>query len=401
MAGVTAPHLPGGKLRWALPPRDPGEEHRASTPLELLFDLCFVVAVGQAAARLHHAVGEGHVGSGLVGYTSVFFAIWWAWMNFSWFASAYDQDDVLYRLLTLVQMSGVLVLATGVDAAFEEKDFTRVTVGYVVMRVAMVVQWLRAARGDPARRMVALRYAGGLALVQVGWIARLALPPHAAEVAFVVLALAELAVPLLAERAGPMTPWHPDHIAERYGEFTLIVLGESVLATMLAAKALPVSWPTTGAGVGSLLLLFSIWWAYFDPPGNVQMALNEHTTWLWGYGHLPIFAAVAALGAGLSVAAEVLHHASHLSDAGAAYAVAVPVSVFFLVLTELHSRIAEGFTLRLRSWLKALGILVVAALAWWWPLAWVVLLMGLYEAVGLADHTIAGRRAAARLADQK
>src|SRR4051812_16430551 len=121
MAQASSDRLGSGALRWALPPRDPGEEHRASTPLELLFDLCFVVAVGQAAARLHHSVGEAHVGHGLLGYVTVFFAIWWAWMNFSWFASAYDQDDVLYRLLTLVQMSGVLVLATGVDAAFEKQ----------------------------------------------------------------------------------------------------------------------------------------------------------------------------------------------------------------------------------------------------------------------------------------
>jgi low temperature requirement protein LtrA len=398
MVRVSAQNLRRAGLRWPLAPRDPGEEHRASTPLELLFDLCFVVAVGQAAARLHHAIGEAHVLHGLIGYLMVFFAIWWAWMNFSWFASAYDQDDVLYRLLTLVQMAGVLVLATGIDAAFEDKDFTRVTVGYVIMRVPMIVQWLRAAEGDPPRRAIARRYAAGLAICQVGWVARLALPERAAEVAFAALVLAELAVPMWAERAGPMTPWHPEHIAERYGEFTLIVLGESVLATMVAAKELSLSWSTVGAGVGALLLLFSVWWAYFDPPGRTQMSLDETTSWLWGYGHLPIFAAVAGLGAGLSVAAEVLGHESRLSAAGAAYAVAVPVSAYLLVLTELHTRIAEGFALRLRSWVKAVGVLAVAALAWWLPLSVVVLLMGAYQAISLADHTFAGRRAAARLA---
>jgi low temperature requirement protein LtrA len=385
-------------LRWPLPPRDPGEEHRASTPLELLFDLCFVVAVGQAAARLHHAVGAAHVAHGLVGYLSVFFAIWWAWMNFSWFASAYDQDDVLYRLLTLVQMSGVLVLATGVDAAFEQEDFTRVTVGYVIMRVPMILQWFRAAAGDPVRRTVALRYAFGLILTQLGWVTRLALPHSLAVASFLVLVAVEVSVPLWAERGGPMTPWHPEHIAERYGEFTLIVLGESVLATMVAAKTLPVSWTTAAAGVGGMLLLFSIWWSYFDPPGSTQMRLTEETTWLWGYGHLPIFAAVAALGAGLSVAAEELAHEAHLSAMGAAYAVAVPVCVYSLVLTLLHSHIAEGFTLRARSTAKALGALVVAALAGWLPLWLVLLLLGLYQGVGLVDHTIAGRRAEGRLA---
>jgi low temperature requirement protein LtrA len=82
--------------------RSSTEEHRASTPLELLFDLCFVVAVAQAAGQLHHALADGHVAHGVTGYAMVFFAIWWAWMNFTWFASAYDTDDVLYRVATLV-----------------------------------------------------------------------------------------------------------------------------------------------------------------------------------------------------------------------------------------------------------------------------------------------------------
>ena len=100
------------------------EEHRVATPLELLFDLSFVVAVVAAAAELHHALADGHVGDGARRPTCmVFFAIWWAWMNFTWFASAYDTDDVPYRLLTLVQMAGVLVLAAGVPRAFEHGDF--------------------------------------------------------------------------------------------------------------------------------------------------------------------------------------------------------------------------------------------------------------------------------------
>src|SRR5690242_4679178 len=80
--------------------RDRDEEHRASTPLELFFDLCFVVAVAQAGGRLVHAIADGHAAHGVAGYLMVFFAIWWAWMNFSWFASAYDTDDVPYRITT-------------------------------------------------------------------------------------------------------------------------------------------------------------------------------------------------------------------------------------------------------------------------------------------------------------
>ncbi len=208
--------------------------------------------------------------------------------------------------------------------------------------------------------------------------------------------VAEVTVPILAERAGPMTPWHPEHIAERYGEFTLIVLGESVLATMVAAKANELSWSTAGAGVGAMLLLFGVWWAYFDTPGGGRMVLNERTTWLWGYGHLPIFASVAALGAGLSVAAEVMVHEGHLSAPGAAFAVAVPLAVFSATLTELQARVSEGFSLRARSTAKGLGVLAVAALSWWVSLPVTILAMGLYFGLALADSAVAGDRAARR-----
>lgn len=99
--------------------RDIHEQHRVATPLELLFDLTFVVAVALAAAQLHHAEASHHVGQALPGYLVAFFAIWWAWMNYTWFASAYDNDDAIYRVFTLMQMGGVLVFATGVPGLFE------------------------------------------------------------------------------------------------------------------------------------------------------------------------------------------------------------------------------------------------------------------------------------------
>ena len=111
--------------------------------------------------RLHHDLAHDHL-SGIAGYAMVFFAIWWAWVNYTWFASAYDTDDIVFRLLTFVVMTGVLVLAAGVPrAAGEEHDFWLVVAGYVIMRVAMIPLWLRVAREHPAGRRTALRYAGG------------------------------------------------------------------------------------------------------------------------------------------------------------------------------------------------------------------------------------------------
>lgn len=170
--------MTGGLRPWYRPmtARDRGEEHRAATPLELFFDLCFVVAVAQAATNLHHDLAEDHVGHAVRSYLMVFFAIWWAWMNFTWFASAYDTDDDVYRVTTLVQIAGALILAAGVPRAFTEGDFATITYGYVVMRLALVTQWLRAAAGDPGHRAADVRYAVGVTVVQVGWLVRLLLP---------------------------------------------------------------------------------------------------------------------------------------------------------------------------------------------------------------------------------
>jgi low temperature requirement protein LtrA len=318
--------------------RRPDEHHRAATPLELLFDLCFVVAVAQAAAGLHHAVSENHVGAGLFGYLTVFFAIWWAWMNFTWFATAFDSDDVPYRLTTLVQIAGGLVLAAGVSPALERTDFTIITVGYVIMRLAMVTQWLRAARSDPEHRAVALAYAVGITVAQLGWIARLALPAGLLVPSFFVLVAAELAVPALAERRGQPV-WHAEHIAERYGLFTLIVLGESVLAASLAFEAAftrtdhPL--PLITLGAAGLVILFSMWWIYFEQPAHERLT-SLKASLRWGYGHYVVFAAAAATGAGLAVAVDYDLHVAHVGALPAALATTVPVAVFVLVVWLLH-----------------------------------------------------------------
>src|ERR671919_2555388 len=123
--------------------RDPDEQHRAATPLELLFDLTFVVAFGIAADQLAHYLAEDHIRTSLLSFVFVAFGISWAWINFSWFASAYDTDDWVFRLLTLIQMLGVLIFALGLPDMFASLDHgdtvdNRVMVGgYVVMRLAL------------------------------------------------------------------------------------------------------------------------------------------------------------------------------------------------------------------------------------------------------------------------
>src|ERR1700710_509486 len=126
--------------------RDPHEAHRVATPLELLFDLTFATAFSFASSQLAHALAEGHTTAALLGFAFASFAICWAWINFSWFCSAYDTDDWIFRLMTMIQMVGVLVLAIGLPRMFASiehgvhLDNAIMVLGYVIMRVAMVCQ---------------------------------------------------------------------------------------------------------------------------------------------------------------------------------------------------------------------------------------------------------------------
>ncbi|MFE5338676.1 low temperature requirement protein A [Isoptericola sp. NPDC056578] len=335
MTRVSPPENPARSRLVRMSARDPHEPGRTASTLELFFDLVFVVAVSVASVQLHHALTEGHVGSGLASYGMVFFAIWWAWMNFTWFATSFDTDDWLYRVLTIVQMSGVLVLAAGIESVFTERDFTVVIAGYVVMRAAMIAQWLRASGTAGPTRGATRAYAAGIAVVQVCWLALLALPESVQGVAWVVLAAAELAVPVAAETRG-RTPWHPHHITERYGLFTLILLGESLLASSNAIiEALHDEQDLASlvsVAVLTVVVTAALWWVYFWPPhhralgheGRLSRSLR------YGYAHYFVFAAAGAFSAGIEVEVDAITGHTALSDVGASFTVTVPIAVFVL-----------------------------------------------------------------------
>ena len=313
-------------------PRDPHEPGRTASTLELFFDLVFVVAVSIAAVELHHALSDAHVAAGLGHYAVVFFAIWWAWMNFTWFATSYATDDWLYRVLTILQMAGVLVLAAGIEAVFAGERITVVVLGYVVMRVAMVAQWLRAARADPGNRAACLTYAGGIAGLQVLWLGLLAVPAPWSTIGLVVLIGGEVAVPVVAERRG-RTPWHPHHITERYGLFTLILLGESLLASANAVigavhdeQALT---PLISVAVLALVVTAGLWWIYFWPPHHRAIG-SLHESLRYGYVHYVVFAAAGAFSAGIEVEIDSLTGESELGEVAASFTVTVPIAVFVL-----------------------------------------------------------------------
>jgi low temperature requirement protein LtrA len=331
--------------------RDPDETHRASTPLELLYDLTIVVAFGTASDELARFVADGNAGPGVAGFAFSCFAVTWAWLNYSWFASAYDTDDWVFRLATMVQMAGVIVLALGLPQMFASIDHGAtldngvMVAGYVVMRVSLMFLWWQVWRHDAPRRPAARIYMAAIGAAQVGWIALTVvdLSVGATFAAFAVLIALEMAGPFVAERAAP-TPWHAGHIAERYGLLVIITLGEVIIGTVASLNAVvhgEAGWTVdavllTITGVG---LTFGCWWMYFAVPWEEPLLRHRERGFAFGYGHLVIFAALAGMGGGLHVAAFGLEGDTSIGPTAIVLSVAIPFAIYAAAFYALYSTV--------------------------------------------------------------
>ncbi|MER7558587.1 low temperature requirement protein A [Nocardioides sp. NPDC126508] len=389
--------------------RDPHEEHRAATPLELLFDLTFVVAFGVSGNELAHQLAEGHVWAGVVAFCFASFAICWAWINYSWMASAYDTDDWAFRLLTMVQMVGVIIMALGLPEMFasvHEGDRLHneiLIAGYVVMRVALCGQWLRAWRQDPGRRGVHLVYLTTILTAQVLWciLAILPLDVPTAFAAMTVPLLVELLGPFIAERRFGGSPWHAHHIAERYGLLVIITLGEGVIGTVAVVSAI-VHDPEIGWSLDAILLLtagigltFGQWWTYFTMPWAEVLHRRRDRSFLWGYGHILIFASIAATGAGLHVAAYLLEHESKLGEIGTVASVTIPVAAYALLLYLLYNsflHVIDPFHILLIAITAAVLVASIALAAAGVPVSWCLIVVALAPVVTIVGYEAVGHR---------
>jgi low temperature requirement protein LtrA len=244
--------------------------------------------------------------------------------------------------------------------------------GYVLMRVALLSLWWQVSRHDAQRAPAARKYMVAVGGAQLGWIA-LALSDLeiAPLLPFLVLLIGlELAGPYRAERRAP-TPWHAGHIAERYGLLVIITLGEVILGTVASLNAIvhgEAGWTVDAAllalaGVG---LTFGCWWMYFSVPWEKALRHHRERGFPFGYGHLLLFAALAAMGGGLHVAAYTLEHEAHIGTTATVLTVAVPLAVYAAVLFGLYSivfRTTDPFHLGLiagTAAIMALGVLLAA-----------------------------------------
>ncbi|HWC21227.1 MAG TPA: low temperature requirement protein A [Flexivirga sp.] len=355
--------------------RDPQEGERASTPLELLFDLIFVVAVGTSAAHFAEMAAEGHVAKGVVAFVFAMFAICVAWISFTWFASSFDTDDWLYRILTMLTMVGVVIFALGLAPMFHSIDEghhvdTRIMViGYVVMRVPLVAQWWRASRQSSDYRRVALRNIRWLMIVQAGWVVFgfVPMPLVLTAVIVVFLGACELLIPVLAQGGANGTPWHPHHIAERYSLLAIITLGEGIVGTIGSSQGLlggeagdQWSWNAIAVVITGIGLTFGMWWVYFMMPFGTLLQHRPTYGYFFGYGHVLVFMAIAGAGAGLHILGLFLEHESELGEGTAVAMLAVPVAIYLAGIYSLHD-VFIGRLHRLHLVNAAITVVLLAA----------------------------------------
>lgn len=338
-------------------PRNPDENHRAATPLELLYDLVYVVAIATLAHSLNHTLSQWHhVGHSLLMYILIFWAIWWPWNSYTWFSSQYDTDDVQFRIATFVQMIGAMIMAVGVESAYLKSDFMIIMIGYVIMRIPTVFLWFKVAKDDKKHRVSALRYAYGILFLQIAW--SLMILFYFSWFILLSLFFLSLLLPIYAESANKSSiRHHSEHIEERFGLLTIIVLGESIVSSIDAIEKLIQSFHPELFYIigGGTITLFSMWWLYFDI--KVADKLNTaKNSFIFGYGHFILFASAAATGALLTVNTNVIIHEAQISAQMAAFGFSITVALYLFAVWCVNDLLLD------KKWIEKYELLILAIL---------------------------------------
>jgi len=277
-----------------------GESGRKVTWLELFFDLAFVAAVAQVGAPL----AAGYDFAGLFRYAFLFLLIWWAWNGHSTFSTRFDTDDVIQRVLTLIQIFVVAVMAVNAKDALDSRSSAGFAAAYAVLRFVLVAQYLRARRIVQSRRLTTA-YATGFGAAAVCWLISAVVPAPVRFWIWAVALVIDVGTPIATAHLAVHVPPDAAHLPERYGLFTIILLGESLVAVMRGMESQE-GWSPSAAlsAFLGMSLAFLVWWWYFDGAGGagervVQSKQQARTFMIWSFAHLPLYLGIAVASVGV------------------------------------------------------------------------------------------------------
>jgi low temperature requirement protein LtrA len=275
------------------------EPERRASWLELFFDLCFVVAVGAVAHTLH---GDPTI-AGLALFAALFIPVWWSWMEYAWYATSFPEGGLSNRFGAFAAMLTVLAMAAQVGNASHGEPRGYI-LGFVVFHAIVVTLFLRAARLYPGRQAFSTRYATGFGLAAAVWLLSLVLPEEIRPWVWIAALLIDLVTPWVAVLAAVERTFDVSHIPERYGLFTIIVLGEAIIAVARSMSEAIWTPAAVTAAVAGFLIAVMIWWAYFAHPHAELLLRGRLASFIWGYGHIFVWMGIAISGVGIELAIE-------------------------------------------------------------------------------------------------
>lgn len=344
---------------------DACHEERRVTWAELFYDLVFVAAVAQVGAVLAHDYSP----AGLGRYAFMLGVIWWAWNGYAMYATRFVADDRLQQALTGLQMVAVIFMAANAEGPLDGVSSAGFAAAYAAMRFVLVLQYLRAAT-IPAARPLALESAAGIGIAATIWLASALTPAPARYVVWAVALVVDVGASIRTSRFIRTLPPNAHHLPERFGLFTLILLGESIIAIMKGIQSQPEwSLPAASAAFLGIGLVFSLWWWYFDGASAashrpIRTDSDIRRLAIWNYVHLPVHLGLAVTAVGIehivrSGGREPLHGAEPWVLCGAAAA----ATLALVTLTAVSDRSARrSFVLPVAIAAAPLGLAALAPL---------------------------------------
>ena len=272
------------------------KEHHV-TWLENFYDLIVAIIVFQLSRDLNQDVSL----YGFFSFVSLFIPVVWSWVGVTFYSTRFETDDLAHRLLMLLQIAAAALMAVSVPDGLG-KNSIWFALSYGIMRTILVIEYLRTRRNVPAAHQLTTRYSIGFSIAAGIWFASIFVPTPVRLFFWVIGLVVDIGTPLLfARQLSVQFAPHVHHLPERFGSFTIIVLGISILGVVDGIAAH--NWTASSiisAGLG-LGIAFSLWWVYFDTvDGSEIRALREnrqigiYVTWL--YIHFPLIIGFTAFG---------------------------------------------------------------------------------------------------------
>lgn len=306
---------------------------RKVTWTELFFDVVFVAAVSQVGAPLATQFSFGEVGR----FAFLLLLIWWAWHGYALYATRFDTDDGIERVATLLQMVAVIFMAANAEQGIDSESSAGFAAAYAVMRLILVGRYARAAmRGVP--RALTRDYATGVGAAALLWLASSIIAVPWRYVCWSVALAVDAGAAVIASRHDVTIPPHASHLPERFGLFTLILLGEAMIAIMTGIQHQP-AWSVAAAGtaLSGIGVIGAVWWLYFDgvdAAGHRPVCCAADSKWLWAWSgaHLVLYLGVALFGLAAEHAIrdggwQIMHGEAALLAAGSMVLVAIAFAV--------------------------------------------------------------------------